>query len=117
MASPAAISGLPCASAGAGSRGVEGHALLDYLVELAQEAGIQVRVIPGSGAMVDLPPRSGICRIRGAPWLLLASDEPLEDRIEAAATAVRTQVPGALEGRYLPPAVRERLGSPRGEGR
>ena len=115
MASRAAISGLPCASPGAGSRGVEGHALLDYLVELAREAGIQVRVIPGSAAVVDLPPRSGICRIRGAPWLLLASDEPLEDRIEAAATAVRTHAPGTLEGRYLPPAVRERLSSPGGK--
>jgi hypothetical protein len=94
---------------------VEGQALLDYLVELAQEAGVHVRVIPYSSAMVDLPPRSGICRIRGAPWLLLASGESLEDRIEAAATAVRTHAPGALEGRYLPPAVRERLVSPRGD--
>jgi hypothetical protein len=93
---------------------VEGHALLDFLVELAQEAGIQVRVIPGSAAVVDLPARSGICLIRGAPWLLLASDDSLEDRIEAAATALRTHAPEALEGRYLPPAVRERLSSPRG---
>ena len=88
---------------------MQGEALLDFLVELAQEAGIKVRVIPHSPGVVDLPPRSGICRIRGAPWLLLASGEPLEDRIEAAATAVRTHAPGALEGRYLPPAVRERL--------
>jgi len=113
--SRAVIPGLPCASTGAGSRDVEGPALLDFLVELAQEAGIQVRVIPGSGAVVDLPPRSGICRIRGAPWLLLAADESLEDRIEAAATAVRTHAPGALEGRFLPPAVRDRLSSPRGK--
>jgi len=94
---------------------VEGQALLDYLVELAQEAGIHVKVIPHSSAMVDLSPRSGICRIRGVPWLLLAAGESLEDRIEAAATAVRTHAPGVLEGRYLPPAVRERLVSPRGD--
>jgi len=94
---------------------VEGQALLDFLVELAQGAGIQVRVIPRSGAEVDLAPRSGICRIRGAPWLLLASGESLEDRIEAAATAVRVHAPQALEGRYLPPAIRERLKSPRGK--
>jgi hypothetical protein len=95
---------------------VEGHALLDFLVELAQGAGIKVRVIPRSGAEFDLAPRSGICRIRGAPWLLLAAGESLEDRIEAAATAVRVHAPQALEGRYLPPAVRERLKSPRGDG-
>jgi hypothetical protein len=93
---------------------VEGQALLDCLVELAREAGIQVRVIPTSAAVTDLPPRSGICRIRGSPWLLLASGEPLEDRIAAAAAALRTLAPGGLERRYLPPAVRERLVSPRG---
>jgi hypothetical protein len=93
---------------------VEGQALLDFLVELAQEAGIQVRVIPRSAAEVDPAPRSGTCRIRGSPWLLLASGEPLEDRIEAAAMAVRAHALEALEGRFLPPAVRERLDSPRG---
>jgi nucleotide-binding universal stress UspA family protein len=94
---------------------VQGEALLDFLVELAQEAGIRVRVIPRSAEELHPAPRSGVCRIRGSPWLLLASGEPLEDRIEAAAMAVRTHAPEALEGRYLPPAVRERLDSPRGK--
>ena len=94
---------------------MQGEALLDFLVELAQEAGIRVRVIPRSAEEIQPAPRSGACRIRGAPWLLLASGEPLEDRIEAAAIAVRTHAPEALEGRYLPPAVRERLDSPRGK--
>ncbi len=93
---------------------MEGQSLLDFLVELAQEAGVKVRVIPRQVAEGDPAPRSGICRIRGAPWLLLASGEPLEDRIEAAATAVRVHASEALEERYLPPAVRERLASPRG---
>jgi hypothetical protein len=88
---------------------VEGEALLDFLVELAQEAGIRVRVIPPSAAELDPAPRSGTCRIRGAPWLLLAAGEPIEDRIEAAAEAVRTHALEALEGRYLPPAVRARI--------
>jgi hypothetical protein len=93
---------------------VEGQSLLDFLVELAQSAGVQVRVIPRYAAEGDPAPRSGICRIRGDPWLLLASGEPLEDRIEAAATAVRVHAREVLEERYLPPAVRERLDSPRG---
>jgi len=113
MARRAEIRRLPSASIGSGSRPVEGQALLEFLVELAREAGVQVRAIPRSAAEVDPAPRSGICRIRGSPWLLLASGEPLEDRIEAAAAAVRTHAPGALEGRYLPPAVRDRLNSPR----
>ena len=95
---------------------MEGQALLDFLVELAQEAGIQVRVIPRYAVEGDPVPRSGICRIRGSPWLLLASTESLEDRIEAAVVAVRAHAPEALEARYLPPAVRERLVSPRGKG-
>jgi hypothetical protein len=93
---------------------VEGEALLDFLVELAREAGVQVRVIPRASSEMDLPPRSGVCRIRGAPWLLLAAGEPLEDRIEAAVSAVRSHASGVLEGRYLPPAIRERLASPGG---
>ncbi len=88
---------------------MQGEALLDFLVELAMEAGIQVRVMPRSAEEFQPAPHSGTCRIRGAPWLLLASGEPLEDRIEAAASAVRTLAPDVLEGRYLPPAVRERL--------
>jgi hypothetical protein len=96
---------------------VEGQALLDFLVELAQEAGVQVRVIPSTTGEGDPAPRSGLCRIRGAPWLLLAPGEPLEDQIEAAVAAVRAHALEALEGRYLPPAVRERLASPRGSPR
>jgi hypothetical protein len=94
---------------------VEAPALLDTLVELAREAGIRVRVVPRSSAELDLAPRSGICRIRGALWLLLVSAESLEDRIEAAAAAVRAHAPEVLEGRYLPPAVRERLERPQGK--
>ena len=86
-----------------------------YCQRVEREAGIRVRTIPQSTAVTDLPPRSGACLIRGAPWLLLASGEPLEDRIEAAAAAPRTHAPRVLEGRYLPPAVRERLGPPRGK--
>jgi hypothetical protein len=92
---------------------VEGQALLDFLVELAQQAGIEVRVIPGVATEGDPAPRSGLCRIRGTPWLLLAPRESLEDRIEAAVEALRAHALEALEGRYLPPAVRERLSPPR----
>ena len=94
---------------------MQAPALLDYLVELAREAGIRVRVIPRSSAELDLAPHSGICRIRGSLWLLLVSAESLEDRIEAAATVVRAHASEVLEGRYLPPAVRERLECPQGK--
>lgn len=90
---------------------MEPGALLDFLVELAEGAGIRVRVVPraGAGGEGEPSPRSGLCRIRGEPWLLLVAAEPLEDRIEAAAQALRRAAGPKLEGRYLPPAVRARL--------
>lgn len=86
---------------------MEPRALLDALVELAQEAGVTVRVLPKGGG--EPSPASDICTIRGEPWLLLASGESLEDHIDAAARAVLRFAPDTLEGRFLPPAIRQRL--------
>jgi hypothetical protein len=86
---------------------VESRQLLDALVGLAEEAGIAVRVT-GSGES-DLPPRSGLCRLRGSLVLVLSTAEPLEARIEAAAAALHAHGAALLEDRFLPPAVRERL--------
>jgi hypothetical protein len=87
--------------------------VLAFLVALAEEAGIAVRVLPRAAAGEGEPaPRSGACRMRGAPFLLLAPAEPVEDRIAAAAAALRRFAPQALEGRFLPPAVRARLEGP-----
>ena len=86
---------------------MESRQLLDALVGLAEEAGITVRVT-GAGES-DLPPRSGLCRVRGSLLLVLSAAEPLEARIEAAAAALGAHGGALLEGRFLPPAVRERL--------
>ena len=89
---------------------MESHALLDALAALAEEEGIRVRVIPRGGAGEGVPlARSGTCRIRGELWLVLAAGEPLEDRIEAAAEALRRHAGPGLAQRWLPPAVRRRL--------
>ena len=86
---------------------MESRQLLDALVGLAEEAGITVRVA-GAGES-ELPPHSGLCRVRGNLLLVLSAAEPLEARIEAAAAALGTHGASLLEGRFLPPAVRERL--------
>ncbi len=89
---------------------MEPRALLDTLIEIVEEGGVTVRVLPKGGAREGEPaPSSDVCRIRGEPWLLLAASDSLEDRIDAAVRAVRRFVPEAVEGRFLPPAVRERL--------
>ena len=86
---------------------MESRELLDALVGLAEEAGITVRVA-GAGES-ELPPRSGLCRVRGNLLLVLSAAEPLEARIEAAAAALGAHGAALLEGRFLAPAVRERL--------
>jgi len=103
---PRAASSPVAASTGTLAR-VESRELLDALVGLAEEAGIAVRV-SGRGEG-ELPPRSGLCRVRGNLLLVLSAAEPLEARIEAAAAALGAHGAALLEGRFLPPAVRERL--------
>jgi hypothetical protein len=96
---------------------MEAGDLLDQLVALAQQAGIVVRQLPRAAtgpAEGEGGARSGLCRMRGELWLILAPGEPLEDRIEAVANALRDVAPQWLEDRYLPPAVRDRLEHARG---
>lgn len=89
---------------------MEAQAILDALVEMAEEAGVTVRVLPRATAREGEPlPESNVCRIRGQPWLILAPTESIEDRIGAAARAVQAFAAEEAERRFLPPAVRERL--------
>ncbi len=81
--------------------------MLELLVGLAEEAGIAVRVARTGES--ELPPRSGICRVRGRLLLVVSAAEPVEARIEAVVAALREHGSGLLEERFLPPAVRERL--------
>jgi hypothetical protein len=89
---------------------VEPQPLLDLLIGLAEEAGIAVRVARAGES--ELPPRSGLCRVRGRLLLVVSAAEPLEARIEAVAAALREHGGALLEARFLPPAVRERLDRP-----
>jgi hypothetical protein len=81
--------------------------VLAFLVELSREAGLQVR--SAGAAPGELPVRSGVCRLRDGIFVILAASDSVEDRIAALAHALRQHRPAALEGRYLPPAVRERI--------
>lgn len=84
--------------------------LRDALADLAREAEIDVRVLSGPGEVEPgLPVASGACRVRGRVWVILAARDPVEEHIEVLARALRTHAGAWLEGRFLPPAVRERL--------
>ncbi|MDJ0787157.1 MAG: hypothetical protein QNK05_10160 [Myxococcota bacterium] len=83
---------------------MEPSQLLEELLALARELGIEVRSLGGQG---DLPAHSGACMLRGRPCLWLDPNEPLLDRIDATAGALRLFASEELEGRFLAPALRE----------
>lgn len=56
-----------------------------------------------------LPLQSGTCRVRGALWVVLCAEDPLDVRIDVLASALRSHGRSVLEHRFLPPALRERL--------
>lgn len=87
---------------------MEPQALLDALCELARDAGLAVKRL-GAAGTEGLPASGGVCRVRGEVWVLLGDGDPVEERIELLARALRDHAGPALEDRYLPPAVRERL--------
>src|SRR5262249_2232211 len=107
----AAAGAAPRARARAPRRGgVSPADVLDALVARWREAGLEVRRVRGIPEAPGEPPaRSGLCRVRGAPWLVLSDADGLDERIAAAADALRRSAPDLVAARYLPPAVRERL--------
>ena len=85
--------------------------LLDLLTDLARAAGFEVREIRGAAGEGDLPTSSGACRVKGRIWVLLAASDSPDERIDVLGRALATHARAFLESRYLPPAVRERLGA------
>lgn len=79
----------------------------DELLALARSAGFDVREV---GKNSDLPVASGVCRVRGSIWVILSATESLEERSDALAEALTAHASSLLADRYLPPAVRARLG-------
>ena len=85
--------------------------LLEALSDLAAEAGLSVRALQGGAVGDDLGvASSGVCRVRDEVWVMLAASDPVEERIEVLVRALREHAAPLLEQRYLPPAVRARLG-------
>ena len=84
--------------------------LLAALLELARDVGLRVRALGGGwGADAALPAASGVCRVRGELWVLLADSDPVARRLDVLASALCNHAPDLMERHYLPPAVRECL--------
>lgn len=79
--------------------------LLEALLELAGEVGLEVRRASGPEA----PATSGTCRLRERVWVLLCASDPVERRVAVLAGALRSHAGEACESRYLAPALRTAL--------
>jgi hypothetical protein len=89
---------------------MQSRQLLEELVLLAREAGLEVREMRGAaGGEGGLPAPSGVCRVRDGFWVMLAESDSVEHRIEVVAGALTRHAAPFLASRYLPPAIRERL--------
>ena len=74
--------------------------LMESLLVLARDAGLEVRTL-GQCRAGDLEAQigSGICRVRGAVWVVISSSDPLELRLEVVARALRTYANALVENR------------------
>lgn len=94
---------------------MENAELMKALLEIADGAGLEVRSPAGRPAGEGEPAlSSAVCRLRGDVWVVLSGQDPVEVQIDVLARALREHAADYLEGHFLPPAVRARLGGPGG---
>jgi len=79
--------------------------VLEALVALAKEAGIQVRAARPDEPILE----SALCRLRGALWLVLLPSDPLQHQIDLVAATLRTHAAELLESRWIAPELRARI--------
>ena len=92
---------------------MEARQLLELLIETAGDVGLEVRRATRANLAPSEPlPRSGLCRVGGIPWVVLAPDDPPEYQVELLGRALRESAGTDLEARYLPPAVRTVIAGP-----
>jgi len=87
--------------------------MLAELLSLARECGLEVRVLGaaagGTAREGETPPSSGVCRVRGAVWVMVSRQDPVDAQCELLAGALREHAASELDGRWLPPAIRALL--------
>jgi hypothetical protein len=88
---------------------VNPEALNDALRALVEEAGFRIRRASARGADAEVPLASGVCRVRDEIWVILADGDSLIERNETLLEALRLHAGPFLEGRFLPPSIREQL--------
>jgi hypothetical protein len=91
---------------------MEPSQVLEALLDVAREAGLEVRPVGKAGLEPgESPPASAVCRVKGRVWVMLSSVDPVAIQLEVLASALRAHARDAIERRHLPPAVRALLES------
>lgn len=80
--------------------------LLEALLTLALDEGLEVRRSSRRPLEGEPPLASNACRLRGDLWVILSSADPLGIQIDVLAEALRSHAGERLGARYLAPAVR-----------
>ena len=65
----------------------------------------------GGAGEADANAASGVCRVQGRVWVVLSHADPVDVQLDVLAEALRDHASDEIERRFLPPAVRELLGS------
>lgn len=79
---------------------------LSHLMDIAQDLGLEVRNVPGSG-LPDSHPGGAVIRLKGRPVVFLDPSAALPEQIDVLAAALRKEP--ALEQRFIQPEIRQIL--------
>lgn len=92
-------------------RGMTETALVEALLELANRADLEVRVLSGAGAGVEFRPNeSAACRVGERIWVVLAPDDPAAHQARVLGEALCRFRAEFLEEVFVAPGVRDFLG-------
>jgi hypothetical protein len=89
--------------------------LLEALLELANRAELEVRVLSRTGSGAEFQPtESAACRVGVRIWVVLAPDDPPARQAEVLAGTLARYRRDFLEESYVAPAVRSFIDSSSG---
>jgi hypothetical protein len=88
--------------------GMDGASLLEGLLELADRAEFEVRILSASSAAADNAPRgSAACRVGHRIWVILAPDDPPLHQARVLAGALGRYRAEFLEDHFVAPGIRD----------
>ena len=89
---------------------MEPSQVLEALLDVAREAGLEVRPVRSSALEPgEAQPASAVCRVKGRVWVMLSSVDPVAIQLDVLAGALREHARDVIERRHFAPAVRRFL--------